>query len=240
MNQAIIFAGGTGQRMSNKGLPKQFLKINNKPILIHTLEYFQKHEEIDQIILVSLPDWKEYTLTLLEQYNITKVLAIVDGGSTGQESIYHGLQRAIEEGNPTDIVLLHDGVRPLINNQLITDCIESVKEKGSAITVAPAHETIFIKSKYTDQVGDILDRNHCLVAKAPQCFYLGDILSAHKQAAAENKDYFIDSATMMQHYGHPLFTVEGPIDNIKITTPIDLYTFKALLEARENMQIMGM
>lgn len=240
MNQAIIFAGGTGQRMSNKGLPKQFLEVHGKPIIIHTLEYFQQHNQIDAIILVCLSDWKDYTVKLLKRYNITKVVSIVDGGSTGQESIYHGLTEAQAQGSLEDIVLLHDGVRPLINSELISNCIESVKQHGNAITVAPAQETIFVKSEAEHQVGEILDRKNCVVAKAPQCFYLGDILSAHQKAVAENKFDFIDSATMMQYYGYTLSTVEGPSDNIKITTPIDLYTFKALLEGRENMQIIGL
>lgn len=240
MNQAVIFAGGTGQRMSNKGLPKQFLEINNKPILIHTLEYFQWHEQIDQVILVCLADWKNYTFNLLNQYNITKVISIVDGGSTGQESIYYGLQEALKYGSIRDIVLLHDGVRPLITAELISSCISMVKEKGNAITVSPAKETIFIKGQSENQVGEILSRQDCVVAQAPQCFFLGDILEAHNKAIATNKLDFIDSATMMQYYGFSLFTVNGPLDNIKITTPIDLYTFKALLESRENMQIIGL
>ena len=135
MNQAIIFAGGTGQRMSTKGLPKQFLEVNGKPILIHTLEYFQQHDQIDQIILVCLSDWKDYTAKLLKQHAITKVVSIVDGGSTGQGSIYHGLQEAFTKGSRDDIVLLHDGVRPLINEELISNCIRMLEAEGNAITV---------------------------------------------------------------------------------------------------------
>lgn len=239
MNIAVIFAGGTGQRMNTASKPKQFLELHGKPIIIYTLEHFQHHHLIDGIILVCLADWIPYCRELLERYHIDKVSKIVPGGGNGQESIFNGLKAAIEYYPEDSVVLIHDGVRPLINKQIISDDITCVKTNGSAITVSPAIETI-VRKKQDGHIGDIIDRSSCEMAKAPQCFYLKDIYDVHLQARKEGKDDFIDSASIMQHYGHELSTVVGPAENIKITTPSDFYIFRAIIDARENMQIMGL
>ena len=140
MNIAVVFAGGIGQRMKSKGLPKQFLSVHSKPIIIHTLEHFQHSEKIDAICISCVPDWIDYLKGLLEQYNITKVKAIVPGGETGQMSIVNGLRAADKWAKEQDessrnVVLIHDGVRPLINEKLINDCIDSVNKYCSAITI---------------------------------------------------------------------------------------------------------
>lgn len=239
MNIALIFAGGTGQRMNTASKPKQFLELHGKPIIIYTLEHFQNHQLIDGIVLVCLESWIPYCKELLEKYHINKVSSIVPGGSNGQESIFNGLSAATNLYPNDSIVLIHDGVRPLINEQVITDDIVCVKENGTAITVSPAIETIVRKQK-DGHVGDIFDRSSCEMAKAPQCFYLKDIYDAHFKAIKEGKHDFIDSASIMQYYGHELSTVVGPAENIKITTPSDFYIFRAIIDARENMQIMGL
>ena len=143
MNIAVIFAGGVGSRMHSKAKPKQFLEIYNKPIIIYTLELFDKHPMIDAIVVVCIENWIPYLQNLLYKYRIEKVVQIVAGGKTGQLSIYNGLMAAKEIANNEEaIVLIHDGVRPLINEKVITDNIKSVKEFGSAITTAVVKETI--------------------------------------------------------------------------------------------------
>lgn len=239
MNIAIIFAGGTGQRMNTASKPKQFLELHGKPIIIYTLEHFQNHQLIDGIVLVCLESWIPYCKELLEKYHIKKVSSIVPGGNNGQESIFNGLSAATNLYPKDSVVLIHDGVRPLINEQVITDDITCVQENGSAITVSPAIETIVRKQK-DGHVGDIIDRSSCELAKAPQCFYLKDIYNAHVRARQEGIHDFIDSASIMKYYGHDLATVVGPTENIKITTPSDFYIFRAIIDARENMQILGM
>lgn len=240
MNIAVIFAGGTGQRMNTVSKPKQFLELHGKPILIYTLENFQNHPQIDDIVLVCLESWIDYSNELLQKYHITKILKVVPGGNSGQESIFNGLKAANDIADvKNDIVLIHDGVRPLINEKLITDCIAMVKNKGNAITVSPAIETILIKNS-DGSIGNILKRSECEMAKAPQCFYLNDIYNCHLKAQSEGKIDFIDSASLMQYYGYKLNAVEGPTENIKITTPADFYIFKAIMDARENLQILGM
>ena len=236
-NIAIIFAGGTGKRMNTKSRPKQFLELYGKPILVYTLEEFNNHPEIDGIILVILETWIAYCKELVEQYKLNKVKAIVAGGDTALLSQRNGLQRAAEVYDKESVVLIHDGVRPLIDDITISKNIASVKEHGTAITVTPAIETITVKTD-TGEIGQIIERSKVQMARAPQSFYLCDILEAHRRAKADNMD-FIDSASMMQYYGHALYPVEGLPENIKITTPNDFYTFRALVDARENSQIFG-
>lgn len=239
MNTAVIFAGGTGKRMNTKSIPKQFLELHGKPVIIYTLEKFDNHPEIDQIVLVCLESWIPYARKLLSKFQITKVADVVPGGKTGQESIYNGIAAAHRlSSDASDIVLIHDGVRPMIDEDTITSCLSCVREHGNAITTTPAIETIFVNGQ-DGQVGDIFNRSRCTMARAPQCFYLKDIYAAHQKAKAEGKADFIDSAMLMQYYGANLYTVDGPVENIKITTPMDFYLFRAMLDAKENMQIVG-
>lgn len=242
MNTALIFAGGSGIRMNTKAKPKQFLELNGRAIIIHTLEYFEKHPEIDSICVVCIADWIDYLKTLLDLHGIQKVRWIVPGGETGQESIFNGMQAIYADAeNPKEtVVLVHDGVRPLISASLISENIQSVLKNGSAVTVAPAAETIFTSSpEQADQIGSILNRAQCQLARAPQSFFLEDLYNAHQQAKTDHITNMIDSASLMKHYGKPLFMIQGPVENIKITTPMDFYLFRAIYEIRENAQIFG-
>lgn len=239
MNIGLIFAGGSGVRMNTKGMPKQFLQMNGKAIIIHTLEYFEKCMDIDAIVVVCLKEYIGYLDNLLKINRISKVKKIVPGGTCGQESIYHGLCAAEELAEGDDIVLIHDGVRPLISEDLLSNSIKMVKEKGNAITVTPATETI-IQADENRIITNIIDRKSCYIAKAPQSFYLEDILKVHRQAIKDNKTDRIDSASLMKEYGYELHTLEGSNENIKITNPSDFYILRAILEARENSQIFGL
>lgn len=237
-NVAVIFAGGTGQRMNTRTKPKQFLELHGKPVLVYTLEQFQQHSMIDGIVLVMLEGWIGHCWELVESYRLDKVMAIVPGGATCQTSIFCGLSKAGELYGEDSIALIHDGVRPLIDGETITRAIECAREHGSAITVSPAVETITVQDG-EGVVGQIIDRSKCQLAKAPQCFRLGDILGAHRKAREEGKADYIDSASLMRSFGHTLYTVEGTPENIKITTPGDFYIFRAIMDARENSQILG-
>lgn len=239
MNVALIFAGGSGTRMNTKSTPKQFLTLHGKEIIIYTLEHFERHPEIDAICVVCKEDWIEHLKKLLTRYQIDKVRWIVAGGETGQDSIFNGLDAIHQDcGDDDTIVLIHDGVRPLIDAKLISDNIASVKEHGSAITVTPVIETVMLTND-DHKVYKSVNRDKSRVAKAPQSFYLKDIYDAHTKARAEGCHTKIDSATMMSDYGYELYTVEGSTENIKITTPTDYYIFKALIDAKENSQIFG-
>lgn len=239
MNIAVIFAGGVGSRMNSKTKPKQFLSIHEKPIIVHTLELFDKHDQIDAIVVACIKEWIPHLEQLSKDYNLHKVKRIVPGGKSGQESIYNGLMAAQNICDCKEaVVLIHDGVRPLIKEKTITDNIESVRNHGSAITCVKAKETVLIVDD-KEQLCSIPSRSHSRLARAPQSFYLSDILQAHQRAIQEKRNDFIDSCSMMMEYGYSLHLVEGPEENIKITTPDDFYTMRALLDAKENAQIYG-
>lgn len=239
MNIAVIFAGGAGKRMRSRGNPKQFLEVHGKPIIIYTLEIFQNHHDIDKIVVSCIKEWIPHLNNLIEKFGITKVSAVVEGGNTGQESIYHGLVKADEIGDGDDIVLIHDGVRPLIDEETITANITGVKEHGSAITSSVATETILVVDE-NEKIQTVPRRGNSRLAKAPQSFYLTDILNVHRQAIEDGNTDTIDSCTLMSMYGHDMYIVHGSDENIKITTPCDFYIFRAILQARENMQIYGL
>lgn len=237
-NIALIFAGGSGSRMRTTTKPKQFLELHGKPIIIHTIEHFENHSMIDQIIVVCIEGWIDYLEHLLSKFQIKKVVKIVPGGETGQLSIFNGLAVLSENIQPEDIILIHDGVRPLIDETIITDNIECVRKNRTAITVKPVIETV-IQVDDTNAITNVVDRDSCQTAVAPQSFYLSDIYSLHLRAQADGLTNMTDSATLVRHYGVDLFTVMGGAENIKITTPSDFYIFRAIYEARENQQIFG-
>ncbi|MCG4823384.1 2-C-methyl-D-erythritol 4-phosphate cytidylyltransferase [Streptococcus gordonii] len=236
---ALIFAGGTGKRMNTKTLPKQFLELHGKPIIIHTIEHFESHPEIKDIVVVCVDDWLDYCKDLLAKFNIKKVSQVVPGGETGQMSIFNGLEALQEkyQGND-DYVLIHDGVRPLIDEEIISKNIESVKKYGTAITVKPVIETV-VQVDEEDIINNVIERSTCQTAVAPQSFVLSEIYSLHMRAQAEKLFDMTDSATLARYYGLSLHTVMGGSENIKITTPSDFYIFRAIYEARENAQIFG-
>lgn len=241
MNIAVIFAGGPGKRMNTKSRPKQFLDLNGKPILIYTLEIFENHQDVDAIIVVCLESWIPYLRKMLRKFEVTKVVDVIPGGETGQESIYLGLcaaERYVKEKSVNDaIVMIHDGVRPLVTEETVTANIQKVKECGSCITCVRATETFIV----TQENGSLIipERADSLIARAPQSFLLSDILKAHRMAISERRFNFVDSCTMMSHYGYKLGLIEGPMENIKITTPTDFFIFRAMVEVHENQQIFG-
>lgn len=231
---ALIFAGGSGKRMG-KEIPKQFLKISKKEIIIRTLEVFEKSNYIDEIYISCIEDWIEYLQELLIKNNITKVKSIVPGGKTGQLSIFNGLKKAYEDNKSEKdaIVLIHDGVRPFINDDLIKRNIECVINNGCAISCAPAIETILLVDE-NNEVQHITDRNNSKLARAPQSFCLNKIYHLHLKALEENKDNFIDSCSMMNYYKEKLYIVDTSNDNIKITTPNDYYIAKCIFEREDD------
>lgn len=240
MNIGVIFAGGVGKRMNSRIKPKQFINVYGKPIIIHTMEIFDNHPQIDAIAVACLEDWIDHLEGLVRRFNLKKVKKIVPGGSCGQESIYHGLKAAEDiAAGEKSIVLVHDGVRPLINARTIGDNLASVRAHGSAITSVAVKETVLVVSG-DNEISAIPRREDTRLARAPQSFYLDELLDAHEKAIAEGRLDFIDSCSMMQYYGKKLYLIDGPQQNIKITTPDDFYTMRALLNAKEDAQIYGM
>ena len=235
MNIALIFAGGIGSRMGSE-TPKQFLEWNGKAIIIHTLNVFEQHQDIDEIVIACKEEWIGYTRELIDKEGIQKVSSIIPGGITALDSQYNGLKEIKRIHPDEDIaVLIHDGVRPLVDEDTITRNIDSVWKNGNAITVTKAIETVIQINRH-GAVKEILNRDFCRMAKAPQSFRLNDILNVHERAISEGQHNFIDSASMMIHYGYMLHTVMGEPENIKVTTPSDYYMFLGISKNREEKQ----
>jgi len=237
MNIAIVFAGGVGKRMNNNAKPKQFLELYGKPILIHTLEVFEHSENIDKIVVICVSEYIDKLKQYIYRYELEKIEIIVPGGTNGFESIYNGLSSLEGLCTKEDIVLIHDGVRPFIDEQLIDANISCVKKNGNAITSVPTVEGIIVSSDSVS-VDEFTDRKKMYATKAPQSFKYGEIFKLYKKAHEEGFEP-IESAHLCQHYGVKLYMVQGSYSNIKITTPTDYYVSKAICDAIENSQLIG-
>lgn len=235
MNIAIIFAGGSGTRMKTHGLPKQFLKIEGKTIIVKTLENFEINKQIDKIYIACKEDWIDYLKEEIEQSGIKKVAKIVKGGESGQDSIFNALYAAYEENPKDSIVLIHDGVRPFISQELINQNIEDVKKYGTSITVTPCFETA-IQSSNGELVEEVPNRSEMYTAQAPQCFRLGQIVEVHQKVRQTEKGYdgAVDSCNLMRNNGYPVHMTMGPRNNIKVTTPTDYYLIQALYKYKKD------
>lgn len=233
-NIAIIFAGGVGRRFKNTEVPKQFVNICGKPIIIHTLDLFQNHPEIDKIYISILPTHKKYMEELVLKHGLTKVAGIVNGGDSGQESIFNAINLAYNENPADSVVLIHDGVRPIITNEVISDNITMVKAKGNAITCTPCSETILISENKVNP-STVPYRRNTFAAQAPQSFRLKDIYEAHLEIQQRPEKYedMIDSCTIYNYLGIRTYIVRGNTGNIKITNPEDVFILKALIKCRD-------
>ena len=234
---AVIFAGGVGSRMRGARVPKQFLELGGKSIIAHTIDHFEKHPMVAGVVVVCVASGMDHMRAIVKEAHYTKVLSIVPGGETGQDSIFKGLSELDRLGIVDDesIVLIHDGVRPLIDGDTITACIESVERYGPTATVASSPETII--EEEDGVVERVVDRSRCKLARAPQGFKFKDLYAEHLRARSEDRHDFIDSISLMSHYGHEVHTVEGPADNIKVTTQRDFFAFKGFMDYKEMEQL---
>ena len=209
--------------------------------IIHTLDNFQNSPSIDKIYISCKKDYITTLQDLTKRFAITKVCGIVEGGSNGQDSIYRALRAADAENDKDAIVLIHDGVRPFVSEEVIQKNIECVKQHGSAVTCTSFFETPIL-SKGGEEVEEMPLKKEMFTAQAPQSFYLGEIMDAHKKMRELNPDYvdIADSCNLYKNLGKKMYIVEGNRGNIKVTTPEDFYILRALLQYRENEQILGL
>lgn len=238
MNFALLFAGGTGRRMQSAGTPKQFLKMYGKEIVAYTIDAFEKHSEIDGIVVVCLESYIPELERIVRRNRFEKVKTIIPGGSTGLLSIYEGLKYLHNNEEGYDIVLIHDGVRPIVSQEVISSNIRSVKVNGNAITVMRATETICLTEN--GLISEVLPRANCVIAKAPQSFYINDIYKTYKWACMNGFGDAVDSAELTRKMGKKLYFVPCDSSNIKITYPVDYYIMKGIFEAIENEQVIGL
>lgn len=232
MNIAIVFAGGSGERMGGP-VPKQFMELCGRPVLAHVLGLFERHPRIDAIYLVVAERHAGEAAAIAESYGISKLRGIARGGATAQDSIYSGLRFVAERESADSVVLLHDGVRPYVLPEVISANIDAVERYGSAVTYTPCYETIVL-SRDGSSVDAIPQRSESYTAQAPQGFRLGEIIAAHERIRARPGGYegMVDQATICFALGIPVHLVPGNRGNVKITTPEDLVTLGALMEWR--------
>ncbi len=232
MNIAIILAGGVGTRMQQE-VPKQFIPVNDKPLIIYTLEAFQRHPEIDGILAVCIDGWHDILKAYAKQNQITKLKWVVDGGKTGQESIRNGVYALKEVCQPEDIIIIHDGIRPLVEESILSDVIVTCRMYGNAVTSMPYNEQIFVK-KDERRTEAYIPRETLRRVSTPQAYSYQKLLWAYQKAFAEGKGIYGSAYTntMMVDLGETLYFASGSDKNIKITTQEDLDLFKALLSMK--------
>lgn len=236
MNIAVIIAGGSGNRMG-QDIPKQFINVNDKPVLIYTLEGFQKHPDVDAIGVVCIDGWESMVQAYGNQFNITKLQWIVKGGGSAQESIYNGVKALAGRCNADDIIIIHDGIRPLVEPFVLTDVVAKAKQYGNAVTSMPYNEQIFVVSEDDDETTtQYIPRETLRRVSTPQAYRYDLLEEKYKEAYAKNigiagSNY---TNTMMVQLGVRLHFAAGSDKNIKLTTKDDLELFKGYLAKGED------
>lgn len=233
MITALIIAGGVGKRMG-QDIPKQFITVNGKPIIIYTLESFERHPLVDRVLVVCKTGWEETLWGYIHEYGLKKVQWIIQGGSIGQESINNGVQFLKQYSDPDDTIVIHDGIRPLVDELVLSDVIVKAKEHGNAVTSLPYNEQIFLKAT-EETTKEYIDRNTIRRVSTPQAYRFKKLAWAYDQAS-KDKVGMTDSSytnTMMVELGETLYFAAGSDKNIKLTTTDDLELFKAYLKMND-------
>lgn len=232
MITALLTAAGTGSRMK-QDIPKQFMHVKNKPLIVYTMEAFQNHPAIDAIVVVTLPSWIDVVTAYAKQYGITKLQAIVPGGSTGQESIYNGLANIRDAGGTDDdIVMIHDGNRCLVSSEVISDNIAEFKANGSAVAAIPCVEAVFRSDDNGVSSRTSIPREQLFRTQTPHSYTLGKLMWAHAEAKTKGIADTAASCVLMHELDETTYFSVGSEQNLKITTMDDLYIFEAILDAR--------
>lgn len=226
MVHTMLFAGGTGRRMTNSSIPKQFIEIDGKPIIVRTMENFAYHKMVDDIVIACIPSGIDHLKDLIRKYNIPKVSAIVPGGASGYESIHNGVMKVAETAAEDDIILICDGVRPVMSQDLITTCIELAREHETAVPVVRCIDSV-LKSEDGKTCSINLPREKMFTTQAPQGYTMRKILWAHQEVERRGIVNPISSADLLIDLGETVYIFQGERDNIKVTTPEDLYTLRS-------------
>ncbi len=229
---ALIIAGGQGERM-HQDIPKQFLTVNEKPVIVYTMEAFQKHAEIDEIAVVCIEGWEQILTAYAKQFNITKFSNVITGGKTGQESIKNGIYELKKQHSKEDIILIHDAIRPMVSQEIISDCIVKTKQHGNAIATIPCAEAM-LQTKDGISATESFPRDNLKRTQTPQGFYLGKLLDMHQRALEKGITNSIASCTLAIELGDEVYFSAGSEKNIKLTTLDDIDIFKALLLAKRS------
>ncbi|PTP29403.1 IspD/TarI family cytidylyltransferase [Vibrio splendidus] len=236
MNIALLTAAGVGSRMKQE-IPKQFLHVDNKPLIVYTMEKFQNHPSIDKILIVTLPSWVDVLKAYSKQYGITKLEWIVEGGDSGQESIHNGLAKLKDEGvTSDDAIMIHDGNRCNVSSQLISDSLSVFNKHGSAVAAIPCIEAVFRSDDEGESSVVSIPREQLFRTQTPHTYSLGKLLWAHEQAKTREIEDTAASCVLMQKLGETVYFSMGLEDNLKITTFEDLGIFQSLLMAQSKQR----
>ena len=234
MNVAVIIAGGSGHRM-NQDIPKQFINVYDKPVIVYTLEGFQRHPEIDAIEVVCLDGWHDVLKAYAKQFGIDKLKWVVAGGETAQESIRNGVFNLREVCAPEDIVIIHDGIRPMVEDFVLSDILIKCRQYGNAVTSLPYNEQIFVVDD-PDSTTRYIPRDTLRRVSTPQAYRYDKILWAYERAFSEGIGVQASTYanTLMSDLGERLFFAAGSEKNIKLTTKDDLELFKAYMKMERD------
>ena len=232
MNIGLIIAGGSGQRMQ-QNIPKQFLTVEERPVIVYTLEAFQKHPDIDVIAVVCIEGWDTLLWAYANQFNITKLKHIIPGGKNGQDSIRNGVYELEKHYSSDDVVLIHDAIRPMVSQDIISDCIVKTRQKGCAISVIPCAEAMVITNDQETST-TCYPRDELKRTQTPQGFTIGKICDLHRRALEAGITNSVASVTLMIEMGEKVYFSAGSEKNIKLTTVEDIDIFKALLHVKRS------
>lgn len=232
MNYVLITAGGKGSRMIGAKIPKQFIKVDNIPLIMYTLDKFVSSKFIDGVVISCLPEYIDFLEECIEKRKYGKPISVIQGGLTGQESIYNGLCELRQIASPNDLILIHDAVRPFIDDNLIKNNIDIAEQNGNCISCSPCFETIVVCDNGV--IEESLCRDKCMIARAPQTFKLRDLVLLHERARKENNLSFVDSSSLFAYYGYKLYYCYCDNNNIKITTNDDLSYFEFLIDKKNK------
>lgn len=237
MNVALIIAGGVGARM-HQNIPKQFINVEDKPVIVYTMQAFQNHPDVDEIYVVCVDGWHDILRAYANQFNISKLKKVVSGGATGQESIRNGVFSIAENHNDDDLVLIHDAIRPMLSTDIISDCIVTARKYGNAVVAIPCAEVMLMTEDGKTSQKNI-DRDALKRTQTPQAFTVGDLVAAHKKAMELGIINATATASMFADFGYTIYFSQGSEKNLKLTTTDDIDIFKALLHAKRSDWLKG-
>lgn len=232
-NYVVILAGGVGKRMQTHR-PKQFIEVKNKPIIVYTLEAFQRNPQIENIVIVCVHEWIEYLKELLDKYNLTKVRWITEGGKSGHDSIRNGVFFLKDRINSDDYIIVHDAVRPILPQKAIDEVLKVAYEHGNASSSVVCHPPIVYTEDFKSGITDV-DREHVMLTASPQAYKYSLALRCYEQAEKENLHDFTFTSSLLIHCKERVYFAKGTTSNIKVTTKEDLALFEALLTVPEEL-----
>lgn len=232
-NYVILLAGGIGKRMESD-IPKQFIEVDGKPIIVYSIENFQRNPQIEKIVVVCVKDWEEHLRGLIKKYSLTKVQWIIDGGLTGHDSIRNGVFFLRDKIKSEDYIVVHDAVRPVLPQKAIDEVLRVAHEKGNASSSIRCHPPIVYTEDFESGISDV-DREHVMLTASPQVFSYPLALKCYEKAELEGRHDFTFTSSLLIHCGERVFFAKGTTSNIKITQKEDLALFGALIKVPEEL-----